>query len=125
MGYELKLFIVEPTTPDMKNEVFCRLIGMIDISKPGHDSEIRKVNEKREGDEANKYYFYCCDGNHSLQKDQYGEKLRYRPLAEVLEAVEKDNKREPRYGRYRILLATLKEIQKSNFDNPLVAFFGY
>lgn len=124
MGYELKLFILEPNDyPSSNEERFCQLIAMVDICKPGYTSEIIRMDKETEADKTDKHYFYCCDGNKDIKQDAYGKRPRFRPLDDVLKAVTKDNKGNP-YRRYDVLIATLKAV-KGKFENPIVAFYGY
>lgn len=122
MGYELKLYIVEPSTVKGSDGVYCSVIAMVDVCKPGYDTELFKLNQN--SNRVSGLYFYMDDGNTKCERDSYGEKIRFAPLEEVLRAVEKDNRFE-KYRRFDILIACLKAVKKGKFRDPMVAFYGY
>ena len=122
MGYELKLYIIEPSGITGEDGIYCSVIAMVDVCKPGYDSALYALNTKENN--TKKFYFYGEDGNNPIVEDRYGDKIRFASVDDTLEAAIKDNKVD-KYRRFDILIACLKAVKNSKFGEPLVAFYGY
>ena len=128
MGYEIKLYVGESATwnkPDEngKLEVYFSVWAMVDVCKPSYHSNLTRLSYKNE-DPDKSWYFYGADGNTPLTKDQYGDRFKPLPIADVIKALQKDTKGDD-FRRYKWALDTLKSIQKNGGANAEVILFGY
>lgn len=96
---------------------------MIDICKPGYDSNIFNLQSV---DGKQPVFFYGTDGNTPITKDSYGTRLvAYKP-ADVLKALKKDAKADD-YRRFLIAVDFLASLIK-NFGGDeclAIVLYGY
>lgn len=123
MGYEIKLHI--GTTFRFKNtkRSWFQEVAMVDLCKPGYDSEIYQLSLF---ESAEKIYLYASNGNTHIIKDMYDKSLTAVDATIVLDALKRDNKKNP-YRRFEIAVALLEAmIQDMEWkENLKVVLFGY
>lgn len=125
MGYEIKIYVGEVPSFEKNEPKWFNVIGMVDICKPGYESQIYKLAvDKESWTFQQKVYFYGSDGNTQINKDKYGEELKTFPIDIVIAALEKDIK--ANYRRFNIALDFLKSIKENWKDQEVsVILFGY
>lgn len=125
MGYEVKVYVGRvsvSTTRDEQRRWF-NTWAMIDICKPGYDSEIYKLSADHDIGEP--IYIYGSDGDTEIVEDCYGKRLRAFPLDVALTALETDNG-STRYRRFQIAVDLLRSVKANAGDEQLSVFlFGY
>ena len=145
MGYEIKMFIVEPPASPMASEFvedngnwfqysrdsrtktnvgfsndkitlnYCWVIAMVELSKVGVTPFPKKNTE---------YYFYDYDGNTPVVKDAYHDFLQEASLESVIGWLELQIASGLEYRKYKTALALAKSCV-GLYDNPTVLLFGH
>lgn len=132
MGYEVKIFVVRSNLThkghnETADHAYAGIIGMVDVCKPGYDSEIYKLCSSKETDNP-LVYLYDLNGNEQHWEDRYGKKLRMWPMSAATAAVE-DDANSYGYERFKYALALLHSVNLYSTPDDSrrigVVFFGY
>lgn len=131
MGYEVKIYVVEGSMTIKghadKAHSYVRVLGMVDVAKPGYDSEIYKLSSSKE-EENPAVFLYDLNGNEEHTEDRYGKKLRLWPIETALAAIETDSGSDS-FDRFKYALALLQSVSKHRDRNDHqrlgVVFYGY
>lgn len=120
MGYEVKLFAVESVNEE--SDGYSSVVAEIDLCKigDGHLYALMLANTPKKP----RAYVYGLDGNRRFKKDRYGAAMPIMKVADVIKAIEQDNKKEP-YRRFEMALAMLKVFKDSFGDRARVLAFGH
>lgn len=127
MGYEIKLYLGQVSDISFyADKKYFKIYGMVDLCKPGYDSEIIRVDSEA----GDLIYFYGTDGNTEIIEDKYGKSLKAVPASTVFKALKKDwedSKKEYHaygYRRFYIAVYMLYTFIKSS-EEPMVVIYGY
>ena len=96
MGYEIKIFVVH-NIKLIKEDGYCSVIGMLDLSKPPVNAVMNLMGSFRKKQESipeeNKFYFYDTLGENEckISKDRYGENIVRIPILDFICALKQDN----------------------------------
>lgn len=101
-----------------RKETFFMVYAMIDLCKCGHGSVVSGLDWKNT-DKSHLWYWY--DGNTQLKEDCYGERPRPLSLPTVIEALEKDVKKDC-YRRFKWALALLKSMANDSKDLEVIIY---
>ena len=131
MGFEVKIVVGKSTDTikgmgDDADKNWFQIMGMVDICKPGHGSELAKLcgNIAQDIDAPNVYlYAPMGDGDMTVTEDCYGTKLQAFPLSMVLDALYADSNNDS-YRRFKWALALLESMQ-DDIENLEVVLYGY
>ena len=110
-----------------RNEIALLDIASIDLCKIG-DSHLNKVHgdalAKAKEHQTEKFYYRYGSNNSKITEDPYGDPLCVAPMADCLEALQKDCN-EDGYRRNEWALALLTSIEDSDVSDKFsVAFYG-
>jgi hypothetical protein len=125
MGYEVKLYVgrVSPNMTRDEQRRWFNTWAMVDVCKPGYDSETYKLSANH--DIGQPIYIYGADGNTEIAEDCYGKQLKAFPLDDALAALETDNG-STRYRRFQIAVDLLRSVKANAGDESLSVFlYGY
>jgi hypothetical protein len=103
-----------------KKETFFFVYAELDLCKCDYDGFIHKLDRKNT-DESHHWYWYR--GSEKRTDDFYGDQPKPMPIAEVIEAIEKDSEGEE-YRRFKWALALLNSM-KDDPENLQVLWFGH
>ena len=103
-----------------RTEIYFRVYGIIELCCPGHESNLLQLDWKNGEADSVVWYYYHTDGNTDVREDNYGDVAKPVPVADVIEALEKDL-REEDYRRFRWALGFLREMD----DDAEVMFYGH
>jgi hypothetical protein len=101
-----------------RTEIYFQVYGMVALCSPGRDSHLLKLNWKNKESARVCWKFY--NGNTEIKEDCYGDIAKPVPVADVIEALEKDfeaSKGEyagEGYRRFRWALGFLKAVDKDS-----------
>lgn len=121
MGYESKVIVVNHSNIGLGgNKIsYAEQIMHIDMCKMG-DNEFYKLFST-----PIDYTLFVDSANEARDTDQYGDKMCYAHLKEVIDYLEKRINAGDNYRRLPILLGMLKSIDESKWDEIQVVHFGY
>lgn len=118
MGYEVRLYAGELSTlKSDTGDAYMDCILSIDLSSPGHDSNVSTVAD----DSGINVYFYYGE---KISSDAYASYVRAYPLHTIISALEKDTAANP-YRRFASALACMKSLDNDMYKNVYVAFVGH
>ncbi len=133
MGYEIIVAVGKVyddnffPTEDSKNQRYFREYASVDLCKPGYDSSfLMAMEQARENEsELKPVYLYAPmgDGDTQVTKDRYDAKLYPIPIQDALDALRKDNERDP-YRRFKWAVALL-ESMADDTEKLFVISWGY
>jgi hypothetical protein len=104
-----------------RTAIYFRVYAMLDLCKPGYESNIIKVDWRNKTKDSVYWYHYGAHGgNRETRDDSYGDYSRPVPVAEVIAALEKDAAADD-YHRFSWALAALKAMPA----DTEVLFYGY
>jgi hypothetical protein len=138
MSYEIRLFIAEklggsPLPSQCKhtgdNEAeYCRIIAKVDLSAPGHDTNIYQIHRNNSKNPAERAYCYAEDGNTVILRDRYNEALSVMSINEAIKALTADC-RHNKYWRLKMardmLKAFLAKVPETLLPNIRIVGYGY
>lgn len=115
MGYESRIYVCEDYDTG-----YCETIAAVNLSCMGSFCDIFKKDLKND---------FCGIENPEvdvLRTDNYGKKIRYAELEDVIQFLEK-MEAEDHYRRLPFTLAMLKSLQerKSEWEHLIVVHYGY
>ena len=118
MGYESKLYIVEPCplSVDKKGFIYAEVIAMIDLCKV--HMEVNRFFAKKSN-----CYIYV--GDKKVKKDLYGEELVTCTDLPGLIAWMKQQAQEAYYRRWGMAIALLEAIKPNDWENIQVLHYGH
>lgn len=124
MGYETIMYIGRLFSTDDNEPNSFQIIAMVDICKPGNNTEIIKLSKKT-SEKNNLIPAYICshDGYTHITSDNNRKKLCVINAKKVLNALKNDYKKN-KYCRFSIAIITLKECLKY-YKNLKIMFYGY
>jgi len=109
-----------------RTEIYFSTYGIIDLACPGADAHLLKLDWKNKEAGSVIWYFYQS-GDTSVKEDGYGDSPKPVPVADVIEALEKDLEEskvdytEKGYRRFRWALGFLKTMD----DDAEVLLHGH
>lgn len=110
-----------------RTEFYFSSMATLDLSNPGHTSEIMKLMDEthrraRIAKQAECYGFYGIgDGNTRLFEDRYGDPLYPVPIKTVLAALRKDAKNHE-YRRFKWAVALLASMAKDTEELEVLLY---
>ena len=118
MGYEVMLFAVQSVSGDG----YASVVAEIDLCKIGDGNlyALMLANTPKKP----QAYVFGLDGNRKFKKDRYDKPMPIMEVDDVIEAISKDNKREP-YRRFEIALAMLRVFKDKFGEEARVLAFGH
>jgi len=133
MGYEVMMSIGRVhdenfyETEESKGHRYFRIDATVDLCKPGYDSSFLMAMEqaRENAPEQKPVYLYAPmgDGDTQVVKDRYDAKLFPIPIQDALDALRKDEERDP-YRRFKWAVALL-EAMADDTENLMVVAWGY
>ncbi len=133
MGYEVIVSVGRVhddnfyETEESKGLQYFREYASVDLCKPGNDSSfLQAIRQAKENDNDLKpVYLYAPmgDGDTQVVKDKYDDKLFPIPIQDALDALRKDNERDP-YRRFKWAVALLESMAEDS-ENLFVISWGY
>jgi len=125
MGYETKLLIGKETNQAYDESTWFQIYAMVDLCKPGYDSEIFKIDSENKTPDVKQWYWYAPTGddNIGVTEDRYGAKPKPVPLTDVIHALRLDMQGDD-YRRFKWAMALLESMADDN-EELSVLFYGY
>lgn len=120
MGYESKLFVVEKLQKSVdfdKKKHYAPLIAIFDMCNIASASCQMRAYPITE--------LTTSFGDKSVVKDKYGKELTEIPLEDTIKILEDAQKEYSTYRRLAPVIAYLKTIDKSQFEDVVVLHYGY
>lgn len=140
MGYEVKIFVVEHRDDNICSDGWCKIIGMVNLCKPGYNDVydlIKRYQEKAKNIPINERPFWYDNygkKEFKVREDKYGDNLPLIPICEFLNVIKKDNKKEKQkqgstYRRFDLAISFLENFLKDDWayerENLYVMPWGY
>jgi hypothetical protein len=129
MGYESRIYVIRKTDVRAGQDEKFNYAEVMAVYNMGRFPPFQKLFD---GDcLSTKHAFYGEDGNTEITEDTYGDFLRERPLAEVINCLERvvdsDDMDIARYARIKPLLAALREFGEiqDEWYRLAVVHYGY
>lgn len=115
MGYESRIYVCE-----YYESGYCETIAAVNLSRMGNFCDIFKKDLKDD------FYGIGEPDVSVLRNDDYGKKIKYAELEDVIHFLEK-TEAEYHYRRLPPTLAMLKSLQerKSEWEHLIVVHYGY
>ena len=128
MGYESRLYVVDKS--DHKITVDEKIEGQVQEREYVLGELLTTFNLCSLGGECYRLWDRNCtdctflDGNEFVTVDKYGKHLTETPLKEAIEILEKAERKQ-HYRRLLPVIAYLRFIDESEWDNVVVLHYGY